>query len=963
MKRKVLFKFFVLAVIGAFVTVTSCKDYDDDISDLEKQIAGLSTTLNDLKSKVDAGAVITKVESTTGGVKVTLSDGKTFDLKNGVDGVAGPTGAKGDAGAKGDKGDPGKDGSVVTANADGFWYIDGVKTEFSWKGEQGTPGTPSEPGTPGTPGKDGVWFEPNADGYWYKVDGDVKTKTENKWLQDGTITAVVNEETGEITLHNVKAGEGVTNITFNFGDVNVMITGVTLDYEGDGYPNSWNQEGRGRWMDFSTATAKKSWTFGQGFTGAITFVKDKRIENSTQTIEIKVSPATADLSKMIDNIYLIRRDGNNEVNEYVKAVKAERSTRLRALPTVTGLWNVTFQIPAGTDLSGLIEVTAEEKGTSPGIWYDPYLFAVAIESNVGGTATSDERFVVSDFGIEIAAYDKDPIYNSADAPNDLVFSVKKGTEDATAYRPHTSIRNRWQTSESGTTVPKDQRWNTAWVTAENNKVNDDADDRRAQDWFGAEINKPFNVKLDNPDDVYAYTVELDLDWALESFPSEKNAWLSYANEIEGLNKVYKADEVANITIKSGSAEGDIIGFRVKVVNYDGTLVDPDGKSFYTYVGNVATSALNFTQTITDYVASGAAVRTNILAFNPGVNLANASYMTFTMNIGHDITLNEGYLVWLGNNNNPVGNIADIKKLAIDYVAPSDLEEGKTYTGTLTLHNSFNVPFSTTNVTLTKVMPTFDNTGIGYKTNIHHDVNGQKVIFAYPLPGNQTYNLANALNGIGTDGTGYLVTNASTFTTLPTWNPSNTEGIVPVAEIGVPYLPGTAAGKIFDLKLGKEFGYVKYDGTTTHIVHWTPTIPIKAEFRSYVQDLREWQYTGTNQANTPALKYAEALAGYAFTNITALPPVGARVNLTNTSPALQDGRTFTVEEVKVLTGDTFDKVNEYFVPTINGNAFDFAPVITSPPAGPVATKLQVTLRDNFGHGYTFIIPKEFNMAIN
>lgn len=45
MKKKLFLKFFVLAVIGAFVTFTSCKDYDDDINKL-------TTELNQLKGEV-----------------------------------------------------------------------------------------------------------------------------------------------------------------------------------------------------------------------------------------------------------------------------------------------------------------------------------------------------------------------------------------------------------------------------------------------------------------------------------------------------------------------------------------------------------------------------------------------------------------------------------------------------------------------------------------------------------------------------------------------------------------------------------------------------------------------------------------------------------------------------------------------------------------------------------------------
>ena len=51
MKKKLFFKLLVFAVIAAFVTVTSCKDYDDDISRLDGE---LSTIKADYASKIDA---------------------------------------------------------------------------------------------------------------------------------------------------------------------------------------------------------------------------------------------------------------------------------------------------------------------------------------------------------------------------------------------------------------------------------------------------------------------------------------------------------------------------------------------------------------------------------------------------------------------------------------------------------------------------------------------------------------------------------------------------------------------------------------------------------------------------------------------------------------------------------------------------------------------------------------------
>lgn len=74
MKKKLLFKLFIFAVIGAFVTVTSCKDYDDDISKL-------NTELNAIKSELvknsDLQALKTELEG-----KITALQTELNALKN-----------------------------------------------------------------------------------------------------------------------------------------------------------------------------------------------------------------------------------------------------------------------------------------------------------------------------------------------------------------------------------------------------------------------------------------------------------------------------------------------------------------------------------------------------------------------------------------------------------------------------------------------------------------------------------------------------------------------------------------------------------------------------------------------------------------------------------------------------------------------------------------------------------------
>lgn len=52
MKKKLFFKFFVFTVIGALVTMTSCKDYDDDISGLQSQVTTVKSDLSTLQTSV-----------------------------------------------------------------------------------------------------------------------------------------------------------------------------------------------------------------------------------------------------------------------------------------------------------------------------------------------------------------------------------------------------------------------------------------------------------------------------------------------------------------------------------------------------------------------------------------------------------------------------------------------------------------------------------------------------------------------------------------------------------------------------------------------------------------------------------------------------------------------------------------------------------------------------------------------
>jgi len=72
--------------------------------------------------------------------------------------------------------------------------------------------------------------------------------------------------------------------------------------------------------------------------------------------------------------------------------------------------------------------------------------------------------------------------------------------------------------------------------------------------------------------------------AVESKPSEWEAWQSYQDGIEGIYKTVPGDKPIDLVVNKATAQGDVIGFRIWAVNYDGSLVDPDGKAFYIKLG-------------------------------------------------------------------------------------------------------------------------------------------------------------------------------------------------------------------------------------------------------------------------------------------------------------------------------------------------------------------------------------------
>ena len=236
MKRK----YFSVLLMGALTmtsvsTLTSCKDYDDDISNLQNQIDQLNELVKKIQGQIEKGAILESVTPTSEGVTIKLSNGNTYNIKNGETGATGAAGQDGKNGtvwkigengnwwastdgvtytdtgmaSKGANGKDGKDGKDGTNGTDGKDGKDGINGTDGKDGKDGINGTDGKDGkdgingTDGKDGKDGKYYEPReSTGTFWEIDGDKATDTKIAYLAPGTITAVWTKDALE--LNNVK---------------------------------------------------------------------------------------------------------------------------------------------------------------------------------------------------------------------------------------------------------------------------------------------------------------------------------------------------------------------------------------------------------------------------------------------------------------------------------------------------------------------------------------------------------------------------------------------------------------------------------------------------------------------------------------------------------------------------------------------------------------------------------------
>ena len=558
----------------------------------------------------------------------------------------------------------------------------------------------------------------------------------------------------------------VTNIEKQLKDIigeyTTMVTAVDL-YKTD--ENRWSNGLPDNNLTFIWVPSEHTTKFpaDKNLTDAqIEFSADHKNITITDSLVVRVSPTNAELTPA--NISLINSQGK-ELNEFVdvQSVKPYKklitgSTRAANATEGNGLWTVTFKLKDGVDIQKFEEATISQNSYVQ--------FAVAVK-NTTSEAKESPRRVISAYNVDVKGSSYEPANN-----NILV----QGNDDV--WKNIRSIRNRfgnWHdynnnvekfgawSSETGEHVSgvNELEWAgktpyTAEEAANHTQLAKNNTEIRAWNHplpvtVGKKINIALGAMLGSNNTPFYYNTEtgrgyavkgfyvtLDKDFAIESAPSELNAWAKYSYENVGVTNskgtITKAAHMfygneGYITINSledTEVKGDIIGFRVFAVNFDGTLVDPDGRAFYVKVGDAkdqqTVAEANATITAT---ASGSQYfkrngnESNFFAnittdaFNVGAKEISDWTVDYTNNPGDlgndpikDLTYGNDFYVKYYNNKGKEVSITsgEVASAKVFLLRPQRFVDGGTYTIKATL-SDYAHELRDVTLKFTKVMPT------------------------------------------------------------------------------------------------------------------------------------------------------------------------------------------------------------------------------------------------------------------
>ena len=523
-----------------------------------------------------------------------------------------------------------------------------------------------------------------------------------------SLAQVINEATSDSIANLTKIVNGYK------GGINALYTAVTeVSLMGSWTSSDGNSIFNGQsnlW--FQTGTIGANYTFGakekddlEGEHSADpkkSYVKGASINFPSQFL-VRINPVNAKITP--DMIKLIDSKGN-DLDKLVKVVDVEKYDNLLTRASETGLWTVKVQLQDGVKPENVAQIA--ENGQN-------ILYAVAVNNTASQAETvadAASRYVVSTYDLTVnGAYDYD------------------GAHDLGAVKVKAESKG--------------------WKTLDELKPT-------GSDLVYAANGENILVSFENVANADRFYVVRDDKHAGESDASELNAWNSY--EYKNLNKVVAVENgngKATLNIKINGQVGDEVQFRIFAVNYDGTLVEQNGRPFRVYVGAQSTT----TSVAGNLVATGKeTMETGWLPISGSLKTGGTLPSTVKVTV-NNVKIDATVEYAKDNEGHPAADNSKIK-FAKFSVAAADLTkwaDGATATGTI--KDGENVTVNTISVSLTKVMPTAETTKALMKYSWKDNQLKNDVYTAYLYPANNAWTTAaatgykdmnQAINGLNTN---------------------------------------------------------------------------------------------------------------------------------------------------------------------------------------------------------------------
>ena len=744
-----------------------------------------------------------------------------------------------------------------------------------------------------------------------------------------SLAQVINEATSDSIANLTKIVNGYK------GGINALYTAVTeVSLIG-----SWNSidgnsifNGQSN-LWFQTGTIGANYTFGakekddlEGEHSADpkkSYVKGASINFPSEFL-VRINPVNAKITP--DMIKLIDSKGN-DLNKLVKVVDVEKYDNLLTRASETGLWTVKVQLQDGVKPENVAQTA--ENGQN-------ILYAVAVNNTASQAETvadAASRYVVSTYDLTVNG-----AYNYV------------GANDLGAVKVKAESKN--------------------WKTLDELKPT-------GSDLVYAANGENILVSFENVANADRFYVVRDDKHAGESDASELNAWNSY--EYNNLNKVVAVENgngKATLNIKINGQVGDEVQFRIFAVNYDGTLVEQNGRPFRVYVGAESTT----TSVAGNLVATGKQkMETEWLPITG--SLKNGGSLPATVQvIVNGVKINASVQYAKDKDGNPAADNSKIK-FAKFSVAPGDLTkwaDGATATGTI--KDGENVTVNTISVSLTKVMPTAEATKalMNYKWKDNQLNNGVYTAYLYPAADAwTTENVATgykdmnqAINGLNTNfvisfanaalkaenGKNYYK-NALDVTATP-WkvNVSNAKDDAGVALIDNETKHETTIsynyGKISSVKPNEDYT------VTVETVQTVFACPLNTAAQTYAWAQVPAVYGTNGQVVTPAKDVNVLTYG---SEETVIPNIFkclvAHNSFDNTvfgGKLSERYNKYVKIEAKLISNGS--KLEDYYTATVTNGVITFhkQSAATNPTAD-VASTLVLTMTDAFGHENVYKLP--------